>query len=720
MYEAALAAQAAYWGGSGNLVFPIEGFVEQELFWRLGDVFDADAFVIYEPTWDEWAEIAPAAHKRTMEKLRRDVTKQHGESLANEFVAGQGKERVFHLKLRDEHIDVLVDRLAPFHHDTHRYVDAYDGINEPAWPFTDVRKFVDLPSKLTTPISPQGASRKLLLTACIGRLGHVVQRQLTEREIEIAEEDLRKTWRWAEFAVDRRRARRADHPWALSEVGLARYRRAPLLDKPAALVVGNSPWDFTLFYALKHLTGMAWWLPSWLERDQVYMHTLGSALEYEPRGEGRDLVIVSASSLRARDRVARTIERETSHHFNAHTADWRDVLPDQPLRLYELDNAGRYEPIEVIDGATLPLDTPLPRQVATATPTEMRWMTEVQARDWAAARDARLPRALLSEIRHGSDTMRTTRDGIAYFGPDILIFGGASLESSVIRPILHPLEVIDQVEAVLRPAGWSCTISDKGIYARESMALFRGFDGLVEAMRDPERRQLMNAFTARSGPGQLLTHDNRRYLTWKNLQDVADRFDPADALGDLLERRVLSRGIVLRCRRCRQKAWHDIAAVGEDFTCRRCRLTQPMDRESWGDYNEPRWTYQLAEVVFQFLTNNGDLPLVAVSEAFAGTNRPFQHGYELDVTGPSGDSKEVDIFALDGYRLWIGEATTTGRFEAGRMEFLRELASVTRAYGVLLATTKSRFAPATGTEIRNVFSDPWPRLQLSTAVQVGP
>src|SRR5207248_2246036 len=131
---------------------------------------------------------------------------------------------------------------------------------------------------------------------------------------------------------------------------------------------------------------------------------------------------------------------------------------------------------------------------------------------------------------------------------------------------------------VLGHTGWRAELSDKGIYARESMELFGGFDGLVAALRDPAPRKLMDAFLARRGPGARLSHDNRRYLTWENLTTVAS--EPRDALHDLLQRGVLSRGLVLRCGHCRQWAWHSIGTVGDEFTCGRCRFTQPTERDS--------------------------------------------------------------------------------------------------------------------------------------------
>jgi hypothetical protein len=108
-----------------------------------------------------------------------------------------------------------------------------------------------------------------------------------------------------------------------------------------------------------------------------------------------------------------------------------------------------------------------------------------------------------------SDLVRTTRDGVGYFSPGgSLIVGGASLESQVARPTLRPLTLVEQVRTVLERHGWRCELSDKGIYANESMRLFGGFEELCEALRDSMIRSVIDAYRTRdrNAPGPRLSH----------------------------------------------------------------------------------------------------------------------------------------------------------------------------------------------------------------------
>jgi hypothetical protein len=725
VFDAALAAHTRFWGASGNLIFPLtDDLGEQEVFWALADRFDADAFVTYAPTRAEMREFAPAAYEAVMSSLKNKAEKlEIGPDGLEDFLEEATRQIAFNEQPTDDQLDLLNARLAPFHHDGDaNWLYHFNATQDVGWPFTDALDFVKRPGAIRNPAAPGGVARQLLLTATVGRVPPALAPVLAERGVNVTDETLARGYDWARIVVDRARGERRIYPWAIGDESLAPYQSGPLRT-PAAVVVGDSPWDFALYYALKRMTGMAWWLPSWLQRDQTYLLELGSALEFEPRREGRDATIISASSETIRDRVASAMPELTGRQLAIEAADWRDVLPEEPLRLYERDNEGRTELVQLLDSETVDLRTPLPGRVGTETPAEMRWLTEIRGYHWTPIRHRSLGTTLVHGMFTNSDLVRTTRDGVGYFSPGgVLISAGASLESVVARPTLQPLTVLEQVRAILEPQGWTCEPSDKGIYANESMRLFGGFDELCGALRDPGIRSVIEAYRAqdKDAPGPRLSSDSRRYLLWEHFEQLLDAKPVAAIIDRMLSQGVLRRGLVLKCRRCRQAAWYSAGAVGERFECGRCHLEQVPDRRSWFGFDEPRWSYRLAEVLYQFLEQNGELALFAVHDEFEDSNRPLAHGFELQLTPPDGKGVEVDIFSADGYRLWIGEAKTSGRFESGRLPFIAELASLLDAYGVLLATSAARWPPATRDEAQSAFTDFWPRLRMVEGVRTTP
>jgi hypothetical protein len=303
---------------------------------------------------------------------------------------------------------------------------------------------------------------------------------------------------------------------------------------------------------------------------------------------------------------------------------------------------------------------------------------------------------------------------------------GASLEASTVRPRLRPLDLVDQLAAAVEPPGWQVRPSDKGVYARETTALFGGIAELATALRSPDIRPVLDTYlrTDAEAPGKPLA-DRRRYLSLADLGGVLDEARAAALLGELEPLEVLRRGVILKCRRCRAAAFYSAAEFEPTFRCVRCRLDQVQDRASWFGTIEPIWYYRLEEVVFQFLTHNGHLPLLAAFDRFHDAREPAAYAFELDVFDPAEEKSELDLAVLVGGRLWVvGEATVQDRFktsataEQERLARLGEVVGGLDAYGVIFATSAAEFSERTTMHVGQVFDGLWPRVEYREGVAI--
>jgi hypothetical protein len=724
LFEAALAAQTRFWGGSGNLVFPLtEDFDQQEVFWALNERFDPDAFVNYTPTWNELRDISPVPHEAEQRRLRATMTKQGARpEEIEDFLAQVGCERAVEDTPSASQLQLLRTRLATFHYEDPELwqLDPFDGHNDVGWPFTDATNFVEIPRRIMSPDAPQGAARRLLHTTHVGRVSSSLAGRLAERDVEVGRPPAS---RYLDTIVrERWRDGGARYPWDLADNGTAVYGTGRDHKVPSALVIGDSPWDFALFYALKRMTGTAWWLPSWLARDRRYLLLLAHATEHDSRGRVQTKVVSTSSSEERREAIVGSLNH-LSRRSRIEVGDWREVLPEQPNRIYAREDEGRLRKLRVEDGSVLELDTPIPGQVRTEPAVELRWLSEVQSPEWSALRHPAVIGRVLGHSDASAEHNRAGRDGIAYFSTQNFIRVGASLKSVVVRPDLRPLDLLAQLQAILEPLGWQVAPSDKGIYARESMRLLGGFERLCKALREPGFRALTHAYRqeakATGANGVFLRQDQRRYLPWLDLEAALGP-DSKERIDSLLTQGVLTRGLVLKCAVCRQEQWQPIEAVTDSFTCARCGTRQAGRRESWRGADEPQWSYRLAEVLFQLLDNNGELALLAVADEFGRSRRPLGLAFELELRHRDGLEFEFDLACSDGARLVIGEATITGRLSAERFEFLGRLAKATEAQQVLLATSKPGWTPETVARAERAFPGPWPRLRLLSGVKVGP
>jgi hypothetical protein len=730
MFIAALAALTRFWGGDQNLLFPLQDdLADHELFWALADRLDADHFLLYNGAAADLEYIAADEYAAALERQRQRVAEFDDETIRRHL--DEWRELwIVEGEVPDGLEELLVRRVAPLHGRTLHGLEPFGGMHAPPYPFSDVAKLADLPQPVVVPTTALGDIERLLLAAEVGRLSPGLRQGLADRDIEVNDEPLDTPAAWRQFCFRQMRRPSTNYPLRLTELGLEWYRRQPLDGAALPVVVGDDAWDFTLFYALRRWRSLAYWIPAGYLDNEEYCRNLLAILEQQPTG-ATTIAILSASDAglleQARERLATYQERmgRGARRLALQVGDWRNFVRDEPNRLFERDNYGLPQPLLVIGGTSPQLPTPLPRQVAAEIPTDIRWITDVAVDGWSALRNRRLGVRVLEGGGYDEHYLRPGSDGLAYHCPHFMTSGGASLETSTVRPRLRPLDLLNQLGAAVEPQGWQIRPSDKGVYALETTALFGGIVELATALRSPDTRPILDAYlrTDAESPGKQLA-DRRRYLTLADLGSVLDEDRAAARLGELEPLEVLRRGVILKCRRCRAAAFYSAAEFEPTFRCVRCRLDQVPDRSSWFGTIEPVWYYRLDEVVFQFLTHNGHLPLLAAYDRFHETLEPVAYAFELDAFDPDEEKSELDLAVLVGGRLWVGEATVQDRLETSaadeqeRLARFGQVVSVLDAYGVILATSAAEFSERTTTHVARVFDGLWPRVEYRPAVAI--
>ncbi len=162
----------------------------------------------------------------------------------------------------------------------------------------------------------------------------------------------------------------------------------------------------------------------------------------------------------------------------------------------------------------------------------------------------------------------------------------------------------------------------------------------------------------------------------------------------MLGQGVLTRGLVLKCSRCRHTAFHPLDEVGRDFGCVRCLFRQPLLSGAWCDTppNEPAWFYRLDELVYQALTENVVVPALALAELGAEAAQA-RHGWSFELWRGPNRQLELDFACLVDGRLSVGEAKVNGKFDGNAPSAVAEVrktlhgATLLAADHVVFATT---------------------------------
>lgn len=721
LFEVAMAAQSQFWGGQGNFPIPsMPGNLRNELFWTILEKLDADAVVVSTASYADMETIDPIWLKnwrdRNLARMREQFDGASIESL--ESTLDEYLEQPLVEPDPSEESSELKRRLGLFDSRSST-LDWVSGANGPSWPWMDATLFDDLPSEITNPIiHPQlGAARRLWATAQHGRLSPAAKKALSERDVVVNDHLIQTRKDWARWL--RRHRDEPNLPWTFGESNLGWYRRRLGADKKV-VVVGDSPWDFSLHYALRRWTSNSWWLPSVLRKDNDYLFSLSSELRRHSLGSDDSIVFVTTGrNFEARDLAASEMGEMFLTNSEISTARWQNVIPETVNRYYELGSEGRPEPFPLLGDRTPPVPTPTPARVSSIEPLQMHWVTEARIDGWAPLVNGELSDHLLPNSSHQYG--RTSAGSLSYFCPNTMIFGGGTLESATTRPSIRPLSVLDQVRILLHPKGLECRPSDKGIWTTETVNLFGGERESSEALRHPIVRPLLDQFVGEARAKR------RAQLSISDVSEATGVFgdankvdELADVFEDLVQKQVLRRGLHLKCEKCRLKSWYSLEDLGDSYRCLRCRQVQTIQRGLFLGKKEPAWAYQLAPVVSQFLLHNGDLPLFAAQDELFGKAEAFDISYETEIRNPkTGKSElEVDFLANVDGRLWIGEATSkTGFQDLSKLDRLRDLATDTNAHGLIFATSRSGFGDATTKRIEELFTGRWPAVRYLTKVR---
>ncbi len=723
--RAAVSSQTAQWGGSGNIVVPFADSIgKDEAFWALLDVFDADRIKFFTPSWGEieaideerYAEARAALDTRLGHAAAADLVEQWHDQEYEVPQLHAGLERL------------IVDRLAPFHAPGGA-VQAMSGSSPGPFAETSIR-VIGLPGNTLVDQAAGPASPESLIAATfLGRFSPEARTAVDALGGAVGEYPVGSAIDLLDLYDKGRPHPDAAYPWDLGDTDLGHYRRVAPHRHPV-VVAGAEAWDFALFYALRRMGETVWWCPNEFVEDALFRMRLMPMLD-RAAASARIVHVVSVSSHGLAGDVADKLRGEIFQSKRpikiSHTS-WRDVLPDDPRRLYERDRYGLPQPILLQGGKTPELPTPIPNVAAGAGPADLHWITEVRCAEWAPMRNGGLASELLEQHLYDSEYLRTTREGVAYYCPNYAWAGAPSLESVVARPKLRPWPLLEHLREFASGDTVRVELSDKGMDAAASAPVCGGFRELDEALRAGPTRRIVDGYL-KGEAGLLLTSDHRRYIALDDLRDLAGGDPDVDFLvASLVDKRVLTRGYPLKCERCRQVAWYSLDDVGSTFRCGRCRLAQEAGEEHFLTGLEPVLHYQLAEVVRQLLEHDGDLPLRAAVQLVGGSRRPIDYCFELEFVSQDGARAEHDLVLSDGYRLWIGEATTTDRFEQSgpaqykRLMELKAHAEMLGAYGVLLATTSTTFWAKLKAQAQSpeLFGGAWPRLILMEGVGASP
>lgn len=312
------------------------------------------------------------------------------------------------------------------------------------------------------------------------------------------------------------------------------------------------------------------------------------------------------------------------------------------------------------------INTPKPKNFSFIKPYEHRWITELSITGYKLPRLHFLGTKVV-KLKSSAKEARVSENGISYFCPNFGYFGG-DVDVILVKPKLQIIEPIEIVSQYLEEAGFkNIKLSDKGSFMQEAINKFGSLEELGEFLCQEKNRKLLDKFRKdstvgkdRSGDGEIVRiggKDNgRNYLDFEAIKSANGSNEEAVKLIDnFIAKKILYRGFIFQCKKCRNSDWYNIKDVSESFECKRCGSIQVYQQENWKDPHEPKWYYKLDEPIYLGYENNMHVPVLTLRRLKKDSKGSFLFTPEIEFENENGEKIELDIFCVVDGMLNFGE-----------------------------------------------------------------
>ena len=754
------------WGGAGHLIVPVDdvGTMHPEL-WPVVQLYDADQWAAYVNTPRGQQMANPAGFTAWLTKEARRWTRKNGggmknarellsaEHLMTAMIGGWPPPEQFAHRIRRH--------TSPTSSDTHVFLATYIADGEPGQHLVNVADLDPLPDRvriLATEELP--ISLQILIATRVGALAPGHRKRLVDRGVSVDTltvhlEDLGPLLRLAWLGNQRHGSwllqqslatsfgqtprERPEYlaedflestPMALSKLGCSEFSRwHPGQDSvPLTVVVGTHVDDFSYAFCLQRCGVPALWLPGEFavgddELSRAVRETLAECLGNSGGQKNGDVApILRSLSLTADDLTKlrnRLQETVWGSNLRIDVGDRTATLP--PHRVLTIMDRLRFDdPIDVpFSGDSMvggcPVVTPSP--VSSLDPWKLKWWVDIDVPGHPLPGRTVLNETVVAGSSGWQATARSRREGISFLSHQMgFALAGASLDQLLERPRLRLPSAFTIFERLAAEGGLTMAESSAGRFRRLTLDLWGGLRTFAMDLNEESTRRLIGCWLSEdpsgSDPG-VFTNSRRRFLSLEDAQGASGLASEATrALVDrYLGMGVLRRGLILQCSHCRLTDWYEMGQLGQSFECRRCRSRTLLTAGSWkGQANEPAFYYDLAEVAYQALRNNVQVPVAALYK-LQSEAKSFLDLSEVELTNTEGTVVEIDILAIVDGRIVLGEVKTSdlvAKTNQGEMLWLQKFRSAAEALTadeVVFATAAPNWRKRTVEHIHTVFDD---------------
>jgi hypothetical protein len=713
-------------------------------------VFDADIIYRYQKSGSDVAHNTPDIFEGWVaQELKEAIDPEHAEPQIRASLLKMSIEDPTFMS--ENLVRQLLIRLSPLHYGGFFNVNYVSSSDVPGYPLTSMSDVIDktenvpdhifevkddIPPTLSTP-------PVLWMLAESGIANKNYQARLEAKGITTIPKSLMNDSEYdvIKWGIEPSTVFGANSLFAISRLALKGVGPvARMFDVASVIVVGDTMADFCLHYALSRMQGRALWMPSWFipKDDDPYPSRMIKAIrimeDMGRREHSRSFDVISTSVEAEKldslaERMKQHIQMVKFERKDTGDVSYVRTLVGNPLRWYVAKHVERITTHMLLNDE-LPgtFESPVPTAFAEVDPVHHRWLVELTFSNNLTPRHPALGGHLVKGANVGES--RAAIDGATYTCPGAGVFG-SDIEFQILRPSI----TVPDAERIFRIAfdnfGYECKVSDKGAYGQPAIDKFGRLEPIAKALRGETSAALLRKFRDTKAPsddvhddGDYL-RDKRRYLNFECITKIlGDDTAAASTIDDYISKGIFYRGLVLHCKRCDDTSWFSVDEIGQTFTCRRCGTNQQYVLSSWRYPNEPSWYYKLDEIVYQMLSHDGDVPILALDAMRTQSKDSFLYSPELAIRKKDTEKweMEIDICCIANGRMYIGEAKSNDSLKSDTKSPLkavgkyRHFSEELGATGVIFATSQPAWDDVSEKAITETFAK-YPHLIVRNLTQ---
>ncbi|MFN8139103.1 MAG: hypothetical protein U0R49_04825 [Fimbriimonadales bacterium] len=707
------------WGGWFSILIPTNGDSIREEFYKIAQKFDPDHIVRYTPVFGDLQRWNPEEYRAradnemsrllaphdsdTQTGIAEEIRRQlNASSFSLPPISQQVRDRLFEVSGFSDGQIIGVSL-------SQKSIVSFEAV--------EVLRVAQARLPIITPLMEGDSTSSLRIAAITGLL-------------EPTNESLNPTTFYSQSGpIDptyvpgsmRDRTSWQTHPREVSLFGCDFYQHSSRTLDSYRIVVGNTPEDFCIYYDLIRLCGFGvTWLPNVEEynNNSLMMGAQSASLNSSSGVMATSFSLPEATVREICVRCWPDYARENQLPEFASVAMCTSEI-EQPWHLWATCSVSNQQVLSCVEGQSVgTLRTPVPKALADADATKVKWVCEVEISNYLPPRSFVNADSLFNvhnSMGHSlasKSHVRISNLGLCFRCPNILIIG-QDVTLNTWNPSLRFESDEDMLRRYFSVFGTKTSASDKGKYSRILIERSGGLGNLAEILQDDICQNILCVLSA--GPPPKVHRNDPQMPHWLNgldrwvatclqlsgalgrqgFTEVSDQppeqFDAlvSASLDRLFSAQLVNRGFVLKCSSCDACLWYPLEVVGRTFRCERCRTEQVITSGHWRMPSAgPAMFYTLDEVALQFLTHNGELSVLMVQKVI---NEPGTTHWmlEADFRDEKGNSLESDAVICKNGDIWVCEASRTGSFaDSNKVKRLSGLIRDAKCRGVILGTNK--------------------------------